>query len=108
MVVLEYKCKNCNIICNSICFAHNFINWTSGNNYIDKFIQDIQLLVHNSSYEVFKKVVEWIPYDRLYDIKCIRKDLYDNIYKARWIDGYIYRWNYEHQYWERDGKNIVV
>jgi hypothetical protein len=40
--------------CNAKHFRQNFKNWTSGNNFIDKFIQDIQLSA--------KIVLEWIPY----------------------------------------------
>src|SRR3954469_19367020 len=108
MLVLDNKCKKCNVICNSIHFQQDFINWTSGNNHIDNFIQNTQLLVHDSYYELFEEVVEWIPYDRLYDIECITKDSYNNIFKARWIDGYIYRWDNTNQNWKRNKQNIVV
>ncbi|GBC40560.2 kinase-like domain-containing protein [Rhizophagus irregularis DAOM 181602=DAOM 197198] len=46
MVVLDFnKCGKCDVTCNSIHFQQNFKNWAS----------------------------EWIPYDRLYDIKYIAK-----------------------------------
>jgi len=62
MMVLNNICEKCDEICNSIYFQRNFKNWTSGNNEIDKFIQDSQLLAHD--YEI-SKALEWIPYDRL-------------------------------------------
>ena len=46
--------------CNAKRFQQDFPNWTSGNKYIDKFIQDVQLKVRHD-YEI----IEWIPYDRL-------------------------------------------
>ncbi|RHZ88221.1 hypothetical protein Glove_25g43 [Diversispora epigaea] len=48
---------------------NDFDKWTSGNDTIDKFIQDSQL---NANYRF--GVIEWIPYDRLEYIKQIAKD----------------------------------
>ena len=62
MMVLNGKCKKCNKICNAIFFQHKFIGWTSGNNDIDKFIQDTQLSAHDN----LRGVLEWISYDRFY------------------------------------------
>ena len=66
MVVFSERCDktNYNIICNAIHFQQNFDNWTSGNNDIDKFIQDTQLSAHSDT----EKALEWIPYDRFYNI----------------------------------------
>src|SRR5687768_435969 len=83
--VLNDKCNISNKICNTIRFQQNFGNWTSGNNDIDKFIQDTQLSVHD--YYEISDSLEWIPYDRFDNIECITKD--EN-YKANWIDGNIY------------------
>jgi hypothetical protein len=76
----------CNKICNSIYFQHKFIDWTSGNHDIDKFIQDTQLLAHKDD---VSEALEWIPYDKLYDIKNIAKDKFGGVYRANWIDGNI-------------------
>ncbi|PKB91847.1 hypothetical protein RhiirA5_447300, partial [Rhizophagus irregularis] len=46
MMVLNDKCKKCNKICNSIRFQQKFSDWTSGNDDIDKFIQNTQLSAH--------------------------------------------------------------
>ncbi|PKY54567.1 kinase-like protein, partial [Rhizophagus irregularis] len=59
-------------------------NWTSGNKYIDKFIQEAQLKVNR--YSAF---VEWIPYNRLRNIKFLAHGGFSTIYKAIWLDGYI-------------------
>src|SRR5436190_24309301 len=106
-MVLHDKCKKCNEICNAIHFQQNFENWTSGNHDIDKFIQDIQLSMHDN-YEIFKKVLEWIPYDRFYDIEYIAKGGYGKVYKANWVDGRIHQWNDKNQSWQRQNKNMFV
>ena len=100
MLVLNDKCKKCIQKCNSMYFQQNFKNWTSGNNDIDKFIQDIQLSVHNI-YDL-NEVLEWIPYNKL-NIKYIVRSRYI----ANWIDGKIINWNNNDQNWER-GQNMMV
>ncbi|PKC54962.1 hypothetical protein RhiirA1_476392, partial [Rhizophagus irregularis] len=100
MIVLDYICERCDHICNLTYFQHNFIGWTSGNDDIDKFIQNTQLLTHNNTDEV----LEWIPYDRLYDVKHITKDEYG----ANWIDGYIKYWSNKSQNWIRNGNKDVI
>ncbi|CAB4442367.1 unnamed protein product [Rhizophagus irregularis] len=101
MIVLNDKCKKCNCVCNSIHFQQNFVNWTSGNDNIDEFIQNTQLSAHYNTQEV----LEWIPYDRLYNII---KGRFGKIYKADWIDGNISSWNYINQSWKRENQNIIV
>ncbi|EXX59361.1 hypothetical protein RirG_189740 [Rhizophagus irregularis DAOM 197198w] len=101
LIVLNNKCKKCNYVCYTKYFQHNFTNWSSGSNDIDKFIQNSQLLAH--SYGV-KKVLEWIPYNKLYNIKYIAKD----VYRANWTDGNIINWNIYNQDWKRKGQNIIV
>jgi hypothetical protein len=106
MMVLGYneKCKLCNSMCYTIFFQQNFKNWTSGNNDINKFIQDTQLSVHDDA----KKALEWIPYDRLYNIKYIAKGGFGKVYKANWIDGYVTDWDNEHQNRKRYNENMLV
>ncbi|GES73337.1 kinase-like domain-containing protein [Rhizophagus clarus] len=102
MVVLNNKCQKCNDICYSKFFQQNFENWTSSNDDIDKFIQDVQLSVHNN----IEKVLEWIPYNRFHDIKYTEKE---GVYKvANWIDGYIIGWNSENQNWKRYNQNMFM
>src|ERR1700729_4119445 len=88
--------------CNEKHFQQNFENWTSGNVDIDKFIQDIQLSANKN------KVLEWIPYDRFYDIEYIAKGGFGKIYKANWIDGYIFSWDNENKNWHRPFSNRFV
>ncbi|RHZ85091.1 hypothetical protein Glove_71g126 [Diversispora epigaea] len=85
-------CKPCNLKH----FQNDFNNWTSGNDKIDKFIQDVQLNA-NGNWDV----IEWIPYDRFKDVKQIGKGGFGTIYYARWIDGYIKEWDIENQQWKR-------
>ncbi|RIA89078.1 hypothetical protein C1645_215088 [Glomus cerebriforme] len=99
-------CKNCNCICIAKRFQLNFNNWTSGNNYIDKFIQDTQLSAH-SEYKL-SNVLEWIPYDKLHNIKDIGEDEIYKVYKANWIDGHINKWDNKKHKWKREGQNMFV
>ncbi|RIA96795.1 kinase-like domain-containing protein [Glomus cerebriforme] len=57
----------------------NFKNWTSGNEEIDHFIQEIQLKI-NDPYDV---VIEWISYDQFVEIK----ENVNMIYSAIWWEG---------------------
>ncbi|RHZ46357.1 hypothetical protein Glove_624g45 [Diversispora epigaea] len=89
-------------LCNSKHFQNDFNNWTSGNDKIDKFIQDAQLNAN-----VKWEVIEWIPYERFKDIKQIGKGGFGTIKYARWIDGRIDKWDIENQQWKRYRENEV-
>jgi hypothetical protein len=112
MSELDYGiCKKCNQpntgdewcrSCNAKRVQENFKNWTSGNDDIDKFIQHTQLSATNSG-----EVLEWIPYDRFYDIKFIAKGGFGNVYKANWIDGRIFYWDNENNNWVKKFKNML-
>ncbi|RHZ54972.1 hypothetical protein Glove_421g51 [Diversispora epigaea] len=105
------KCSECNQeysgfkwcrSCNSKHFQNDFNNWTSGNDQIDKFIQDVQLNAN------FWKLIEWIPCDRFKDVKKIGKGGFGTIHYARWIDGPIEEWDIENKQWKRYGKSEVA
>ncbi|EXX61387.1 hypothetical protein RirG_171610 [Rhizophagus irregularis DAOM 197198w] len=81
-------------------FQQNFINWTSGNDDIDKFIQDTQLLAFK-----YDHILEWMPYDRFYNINYITEK---KVYKANWIDGNISYWNDENRNLERENQHMIV
>ena len=89
--------------CNSKRFQQNFDKWTSGNDTIDKFIQDAQLNADNNL-----KVIEWIPYDIFQDIKQIAKGGYSTIYYAKWVGGYIKNWDIKDQRWIREDNYEVA
>src|SRR5437016_10288164 len=99
MMVLYKICKKCNYTCNALHYQQNFGNWTSGNNDINKFIQDTQLSAHNNA----EKALEWIPYNRFYDIEYIEGDDFNKVYKANWTDGNIVRWDNNDKNWKRNG-----
>jgi hypothetical protein len=101
MVVFEIRCEKCHYACNSMYFQYNFINWTSGNDDIDKFIQDTQLTAH----KYVEKALEWIPYNKFYNIKYIEKI---GVHEANWIDGKMCEWDNSNQHWIRYNKNMVV
>ncbi|RHZ63145.1 hypothetical protein Glove_332g18 [Diversispora epigaea] len=94
-----YWCKPCI----SKHFQNDFNNWTSGNDKIDKFIQDAQLIAND-----YLNVIEWIPYDRFKDVKQIGKGGFGTIHYARWIDGYIWEWDIENQQWKRQYTDKAV
>ncbi|RHZ74102.1 hypothetical protein Glove_227g137 [Diversispora epigaea] len=94
-----YWCKPCN----SKHFQNDFTNWTSGNDKIDKLIQDSQL-----NTDKYWRLIEWIPYDRFKDVKQIGKGGFGTIHYARWIDGQIEKWDIENQQWKRRGESEVA
>src|SRR5207247_380693 len=61
----------------------NFINWMSGNEKIDDFIQEMQLN-HNRYSDI---VFEWIPYNRFSEIKEAGKNGSITVNSAIWRDG---------------------
>jgi hypothetical protein len=89
-------CQNCN----SQRFQQDFDKWTSGNKYIDKFIQDVQLNARTNL-----GVIEWIPYSKLRNIEYLTKDGFSTIYKAIWLDEDICSWN---NTWDGYGGTYVV
>jgi hypothetical protein len=103
MVVLDNKCKKCKDVCGSIYFQRNFKNWTSGNNEVDKYIQNTQLSVHNN----ISDALEWIPYERFYEISHIAEDEFE-VYRANWIDGNIRNWDNTNQNWISNKSNMFV
>ena len=94
----KYWCNQCN----AKRFQQDFPNWTSGNKYIDNFIQETQFNAQNR-YEV----LEWIPYNRLTNIKYLAKGGFSTVYNAIWLDGYIWDWdNGKKQY--RNDYSVVI
>jgi len=88
----ENWCKECY----SKKFRQNFGNWTSGNENIDKFIQESQL---NARFKY--ELLEWIPYNRLRNIKFLAQGGFSTVYEAIWLDGLIKNWDYKKQSWNR-------
>src|SRR4051794_29532683 len=72
-------CKPCQL--NNL--KNNFTNWTSENQKIDSFIQEMQLKINKYN----DIILEWIPYNQFNDIKEIDKDGIATVYSAIWKDG---------------------
>ena len=87
-----YWCQQCN----AKRFQRDFHKWTSGNKFIDKFIQESQLNAKRTYY-----ILEWIPYNRLTNVKYLDKGGFSTVYKAIWLDGSIDKWDYENSQWKR-------
>jgi hypothetical protein len=58
-------------------------NFTTRNEKIDNFIQEMQLKINDSLDIIF----EWIPYNQFSDIKEIGKGGFATVYSAIWKDG---------------------
>ena len=76
----------------------NFINWMSGNEKIDNFIQEMQLNI-NSHNDI---VLEWIPYNYFNEIKETDKNGLTTVYSAIWRDGPLH---YNNQYVKNSRKS---
>jgi serine/threonine protein kinase len=83
--------------CNSKHFQNNFGQWTSENNEVDKFLQEVQ-----SNANKPEQVMEWIPYNRLQIERRIAEGGFGTVYLAKWLNGPIDYWNTDYQKWERD------
>ncbi|POG77048.1 hypothetical protein GLOIN_2v831375 [Rhizophagus irregularis DAOM 181602=DAOM 197198] len=88
IIVFQYDyCEYCGKIYTNmckICLCFIKSDWTSGNEKIDEFIQEMQL-ANVSKHGTF---FEWIPYIRFNDIKQIGKDDSTTLlYSAIWMDG---------------------
>ena len=59
---------------------------TSGIPEIDKLIYESQLKAEND-FDDFYGELEWIPYDRLQNIKPIGKGGFASVFSATWLDG---------------------
>ena len=96
----QYWCQSCN----AKRFKDNFKNWTSGNKYIDEFIQQSQLdAVH------FRKYIEWIPFEKFKNVTYITKGGFGKIYSAKWTEGFIFYWDVENQKWHRlTNENVAL
>ena len=59
------------------------------------------------------EVLEWIPYNRLTNIKYLAKGGFSTVYNARWLDGYIESCYYDEKQWTRynyygEGYPVVI
>jgi hypothetical protein len=105
-------CKNCYDECLATLYCEycvrnylksNFSNWTSENNDIDNLIQQCQLKTLEPN-----RIVEWIPYNNLQNIKYLTKGGCSKIYTAYWIDGRYDEWNMKKKQLKRYGGYYVI
>jgi hypothetical protein len=106
-------CENCNQKCLATLYCEicvrrylkaNSSNWTSGNDNIDNLIQECQ-----SETLMPEKVIEWIPYKSLKNVKYLTEGGCSKIYKAVWVDGRYCDWDSnEQQLIKRQGLMDVV
>jgi hypothetical protein len=66
----------------------NFINWTSGNETIDNFIQEKQLKIKCYTNNA---VFEWVPYNQFNEIEKTGRNNLITVYSAVWKDGPFYK-----------------
>ncbi|GES90126.1 kinase-like domain-containing protein [Rhizophagus clarus] len=80
-----------------------FSYWTSGNNDVNDLIQKCQMesLAPN-------KIVEWIPYKNIQNIKYLTRGGFSEIYTAEWIGGQYYEWDSIKQQLKRYGTRNVI
>src|ERR1051325_9147441 len=90
-------CENCQNECLATLYCEhcvrnylkaNFSKWTSGNNDVDNLIQKCQMETIRAD-----RIVEWIPYDNLQNIKYLTRGGYSEIYTADWNDGHYEEWD---------------
>ncbi|PKY51035.1 hypothetical protein RhiirA4_467841 [Rhizophagus irregularis] len=95
----KYWCQSCN----SKRFQQNFHNWTSGNDVIDKFIQNTQLSAKNHH-----QILEWMPYNMFKNLKYIAEGGFGKVYRASWNSGYILHWDTRCHQWKRRKDGVFV
>ncbi|RHZ48713.1 hypothetical protein Glove_543g20 [Diversispora epigaea] len=84
------------------CLKNDFGNWTSGNNEIDKLIQECQETIAPNS------VIEWIEYDQFENVEHLTDGGCSIIYTAIWKDGCYYKWDPERKILERFGRQNIA
>src|ERR1043166_9265427 len=100
-------CENCSQECLATLYCElcvrnylkaNFSNWSSGNDNIDNLIKKCQMETLDP-----EKVIEWIPYDNLQNIKYLTEGGCSEIYTAEWINGRYFKWDSKEQQLKRFG-----
>ncbi|GBC00367.1 hypothetical protein RclHR1_03830006 [Rhizophagus clarus] len=105
-------CENCQKECLATLYCEHcirsyleekFSKWTSRNDDIDNLIKQCQ-----SESIGPNKIIEWIPYDKLKNVKYLTEGGISKIYSAYWKDGHYNEWNSEKQQLERYGNEKVI
>ncbi|GES91831.1 kinase-like domain-containing protein [Rhizophagus clarus] len=90
-------CNQCRINCLKI-------NWTSKNEKINKFIQEIQEKQVEFPYG---SLFEWISYDQFSEVKEMNKNDLATVYSAKWKDGPLY-WDDPNEKYSRNLSTKVI
>ncbi|CAB4416077.1 unnamed protein product [Rhizophagus irregularis] len=83
-------------------YTINLVNWISGNEKIDNFIQEMQLKINDYN----DIVLEWIPYNQFNEIKETGKNSLMTVYSAIWKDGPLH-YKYQEFEYKRDSYKKV-
>jgi hypothetical protein len=83
-----------------ILVQNNIINWVSGNEKIDNFIQEMLLNI-----KYCDTIFEWISYSQFEEIEEIGKGGFATVYSAIWKDGPL---NENNNYKRRDMNKVVA
>ena len=86
------------------CKKSDITNWTSGNEKIDKLIQEMKLKITDQTNITF----EWIPYDQFNNIKAIGKGGFATIYSAIWKDGLLKYDSDKNEYKRMPNKEVAL
>ncbi|CAG8721237.1 6680_t:CDS:2, partial [Gigaspora rosea] len=109
---LKYKHEGCGRFgfttlfcehCARDCLIDNFKNWTSGNPIVDRAIQNAQI-----NCPIPRRIIEWIPYSDLNDIKFKTRGGFASIYTATWKKGYILSIDNDQKCFKRYGTENVI
>ncbi|RHZ84402.1 hypothetical protein Glove_82g63 [Diversispora epigaea] len=108
----KQKCSNCQNFhqatrycefCIRKYLENNFKNWTSGNNEIDKLIQECQKKTVSPD-----AVIEWISYDQFENVKYLKDGGYATIFTAIFKCGSYNKWNSKKQKLQRLKEHKVI
>jgi hypothetical protein len=107
LVIQNKFCENCGGLrdewcgyCRTDYLKENYKNWTSENEVIDKFIQEIQLESYRPN-----NIIEWIPYCQFDDVKELNQDEIYTTYLAIWNDGPLY---YKMEFTRESNKKVIL
>ncbi|RIB19965.1 kinase-like domain-containing protein [Gigaspora rosea] len=89
--------------CNAERFSQYFQSWSSGNGIVDDFIKETQL-----NAESYEQVLEWIPFEKFYDIEFFAEGGFSRVYSAIWTEGYILNWDQSKNQWKRFEARVKV
>ncbi|EXX53855.1 kinase-like domain-containing protein [Rhizophagus irregularis DAOM 181602=DAOM 197198] len=79
--------------------------WTSGNEKIDDFIQEMQSKINDDDDDII--VFEWIPYNQFNNIKEIGKGGFATVYSANWKNG-ILKYDVDRKIYNRDPNRVIA